>query len=283
MVKEGKRVRAKLFDLAGKVAVVTGSGANGGIGHAIALGFARHGADVAVSDIDEEGANATASEIEELGRKTITTHCDVSKLDDITGLFAKVDKHLGRVDILVNVPFAFPARVRPHELSPADWDLTFAVCTNGYFLCSQEAIRRMLDQGQGGSIINIGSIAGVSALGRGNFPYSCAKGAVSQMTKELAVEYAGSQIRVNCILPASVLTPGVKKLLDDPRFAEQILPTLLKGLPIGRLLTPADLVGPAIFLASDAAAAVTGVLFPVDGGNLALNASGSHTWPEESH
>jgi len=100
------------------------------------------------------------------------------------------------------------------------------------------------------------------------------------MTKELAVEYAGQQIRVNSILPASVLTPGVRKLLDDPRFKKEILPTLLKGLPLGRLLTPADLVGPAIFLASDAAAAITGVLFPVDGGNLALNASGSHTWPE---
>ena len=191
-----------------------------------------------------------------------------------------MDKHFGHVDILVNVPFAFPVRVHPHELSPADWDLTFAVSAKGYFLCAREAIRRMLDQKQGGSIINIGSIAGVSALGRGNFPYSCAKGAVSQMTKELAVEYAGQQIRVNSILPASVLTPGVRKLLDDPRFKKEILPTLLKGLPLGRLLTPADLVGPAIFLASDAAAAITGVLFPVDGGNLALNASGSHTWPE---
>jgi NAD(P)-dependent dehydrogenase (short-subunit alcohol dehydrogenase family) len=272
----------ELFDLTGKVAVVTGSGANGGIGHAIALGFAMHGADVAVSDIDDEGAATTAHQIEELGRKTFPSHCDISKLDDVTRLFGEVDKHFGRVDVLVNVPFAFPVRVHPHELSPEDWDLTFAVSAKGYFLCAQEAIRRMLLQEPGGSIINIGSIAGVSALGRGNFPYSCAKGAVSQMTKELAVEYAGRKIRVNGILPASVLTPGVRKLLDDPRFTAQILPTLLKGLPLGRLLTPADLVGPAEFLASDAAAAITGVLFPVDGGNLALNASGSHTWPESN-
>jgi NAD(P)-dependent dehydrogenase (short-subunit alcohol dehydrogenase family) len=269
-----------LFDLNGKVAVVTGSGASGGIGHAIALGFAMNGADVVVSDIDEDGADATAGQIKELGRKTIACHCDISKLDDVTRLFGEADTHFGRIDVLVNVPFAFPARVPPHELSPGDWDLTFDVSAKGYFLCAQEAIRRMLDQAQGGSIINIGSIAGVSALGRGNFPYSCAKGAVSQMTKELAVEYAGRQIRVNGILPASVLTPGVRKLLDDPRFKEEILPILLTGLPLGRLLTPADLVGPAVFLASDAAAAVTGVLFPVDGGNLALNASGSHTWPE---
>jgi NAD(P)-dependent dehydrogenase (short-subunit alcohol dehydrogenase family) len=270
-----------LFDLTGKVAVVTGSGANGGIGHAIAVGFAQFGAHVAVSDIDDEGAKATGEEIRALGRRTIIKHCDISKPDDVKDLFAQVDKHFGKVDILVNGPFAFPSRVRPHELDLEDWEKTLTVSATGYFLCSQQAIRRMLEQDAGGSIINIGSIAGASALGRGNFPYSCAKGAVGQMTKELAVEYAGQKIRVNCILPASVLTPGVRQLLDDPRFSEVILPILLNGLPIGRLLEPEDFVGPAVFLASDASVAVTGVLFPVDGGNLALNASGSHTWPDE--
>ena len=149
----------------------------------------------------------------------------------------------------------------------------------GYFLCAQQAIRRMLAQG-GGSIVNIGSIAGVSALGRGNFPYSVAKAGVGQMTRELAVEYAGQGIRVNAILPAQVLTPSFRQgLLDNPQFSEKLRQRLLTGIPLNRLLEPEDFVGPAVFLCSDAAAVVTGVLLPVDGGNLALNAGGSHIWP----
>jgi NAD(P)-dependent dehydrogenase (short-subunit alcohol dehydrogenase family) len=271
-----------LFDLAGQVAVVTGAGANGGIGHAIAIGLAQYGADVISSDINDEGVKTTAEEIRALGRKTMAIHCDVSKPEEVENLFAKVDESFDRVDILVNVPFAFPSRVRPHELSIEAWNATLTVSLTGYFLCSQQAIRRMLKQGRGGSIINIGSIAGASALGRGNFPYSVAKAGVSQMTKELAVEYAGQGIRVNAILPAQVLTPGFKKqLLQDPRFGEKLRQRFLAGIPINRLLEPEDFAGPAVFLCSKAAAAVTGVLLPVDGGNLALNAGGSHVWPTE--
>jgi NAD(P)-dependent dehydrogenase (short-subunit alcohol dehydrogenase family) len=269
-----------LFDLTGKVTVVTGSGANGGIGHALAIGLAQHGADVVVADIDDEGARITGEEIEALGRKTIVLHCDVSKPKDVENLFALVDQHYGRIDVLVNVPFAAPERVRPHELSLEGWHTTLAVSLTGYFLCSQQAIRRMLKQETRGSIINIGSIAGVSALGRGNFPYSVAKGGVNQMTKELAVEYAGDGIRVNAIIPAQVLTSSFKKnLLDNPVFGKTLRERMLLGIPINRLLVPEDFVAPAVFLCSDAAAAVTGVLLPVDGGNLALNAGGSHIWP----
>jgi len=271
-----------IFDLTGKVAVVTGAGAHGGVGHALAVAFAQHGADVVVSDIDDKGARITGEEIEALGRKAAVLHCDISKPEDIEDLFARVDERFGKVDILANVPYALPSRVRPHELTLEAWDKTLAVSLTGYFQCAQQAIRRMLRQGSGGSILNIGSIAGVSALGRGNFPYSVAKGGVSQMTKELAVEYAGQGIRVNAILPAQILTPGLKKeLLADPRFGERLRQRVLVGIPINRMLEPQDLAGPAIFLCSDAAVAVTGVLLPVDGGNLALNAGGSHTWPVE--
>ena len=268
-----------LFDLGGKVAVVTGAGANGGIGHAIAIGFAQHGADVFVSDIDEPGAAATAAEIQQMGRRVAMAVCDISSAAAVDALFAAVDGSFGRVDILVNVPYAFPSRVHPDELTLEAWHKTLAVSLTGYFLCTQQAVRRMLGQG-GGSILNIGSIAGVSALGRGNFPYSVAKAGVAQMTKELAVEYAGQGIRVNAILPAQVLTPSFKKaLLGDPRFGEKLTQRLLMGIPLNRLLDPEDFVGPAVFLCSQAAAAVTGVLLPVDGGNLALNAGGSHVWP----
>lgn len=269
-----------LFDLSGKVAVVTGAGANGGIGHAIALGFAQAGADVAVADIDEPGAQATAQEIQALGRKTLAVHCDISQPAAVENLFSVVDQAFAQIDILVNVPYTFPSRVRPADLRLEDWEKTLSVNLTGFFLCTQQAIRRMLTQGSGGSILSIGSIAGVSALGRGNFPYSVSKAGVAHMTKELAVEYAGQGIRVNAILPAQVLTPTFKKqLLGDPRFTDKLKERLLVGIPINRLLEPEDFIGPAVFLCSAAAGAVTGVLLPVDGGNLALNAGGNHIWP----
>lgn len=270
---------AGAFDLSGKVAVVTGAGANGGIGHAIAVALAVAGADVLVSDIDAAGAQGTAAEISALGRRAETVLCDISRPEQVEALFAEADRRFGRVDILVNVPYAFPSRVHPDELALEAWHKTLAVSLTGYFLCAQQAIRRMLKQG-GGAIVNIGSIAGVSALGRGNFPYSVAKAGVAQMTRELAVEYAGQGIRVNAILPAQVLTPTFKQgLLNDPRFGERLTQRLLAGIPLNRLLEPEDIAGPAVFLCSPAAGAVTGVLLPVDGGNLALNAGGSHIWP----
>lgn len=269
-----------LFDLHGKVAVVTGASANGGIGHALAVGFAQHGADVIVADIDAAGATTTAEEIQALGRRTLAVHCDISQPAAVERLFAQVDEMFGHLDILVNVPYVFPSRVHPDELSLEAWHKTLDVNLTGYFLCTQQALRRFLPQGAGGSILNIGSIAGVSALGRGNFPYSVSKAGVAQMTKELAVEYAGQGIRVNAILPAQVSTPGFKRqLLDDPRFGEALRQRFLVGIPLNRLLEPEDFVGPAVFLCSAAAGAVTGVLLPVDGGNLALNAGGNHIWP----
>jgi NAD(P)-dependent dehydrogenase (short-subunit alcohol dehydrogenase family) len=140
----------------------------------------------------------------------------------------------------------------------------------------------MLMQENGGCILNIGSIAGASALGRGNFAYSVAKAGVHQMTKELALEYARQKIRVNAILPCQVLTPGLKnQLIADPQLEEKAMPRFLAGIPVGRLLDPEDFMGAAVFLCSDAARSVTGVLLPVDGGNLAMNAGGSIIWPRD--
>lgn len=267
-----------LFDMTGKLAVVTGASANGGIGHELALAFARHGSDLAVCDIDEQGLERTGEEIREIGRDVLTSRCDISVPEQVEAFFQEVDEAFGKLDTLVNVPFASPERVRPHELSFSAWNKTLAVCLTGYFLCSRQAIRRMLSQETGGTILSIGSIAGSSALGRGNLPYSVAKGGVHQMTKELAIEYAENGIRVNAILPAQVLTPGFRKgLLEDPRFADK-RDMFIEGIPIGRLLEPEDFVAPALLLCSDAAPAITGVLLPVDGGNLALNAGGSKTW-----
>ncbi len=271
----------KLFDMTGKVGVVTGGGANGGLGHAMAIAFAQYGANLVVADIDDEGAKKTVEQVKALGGRAVAVHCDVSKPDEVEHLFTRTDAAFGKVDILVNVPFWFP-RERPHELSLDGWNKTLAICLTSYFLCAQQAIRRMLKQGSGGAILNIGSIAGASSLGRGNFAYSCAKAAVHQMTKELALEYARDGIRVNAILPCQVLTPGLKnQLIADPRLEETAMPRFLAGIPIGRLLDPEDFMGAAVFLCSDAARAITGVLLPVDGGNLAMNAGGSIVWPRD--
>ncbi len=270
-----------LFNMTGKVAVVTGGGANGGLGHAIASAFAQFGANLVIADIDDNGARKSVEEVQEYGSKAIAVHCDVSRPEEVENLFAESDKVFEKVDVLVNVPFWFP-RQRPHELSLEGWNKTLAICLTSYFLCSQQAIRRMLKQGSGGAILNIGSIAGASSLGRGNFAYSCAKAAVHQMTKELALEYASEGIRVNAILPCQVLTPGLKnQLIADPKLEETAMPRFLAGIPIGRLLDPEDFMGVAVFLCSDAARAVTGVLLPVDGGNLAMNAGGSIVWPKD--
>ena len=272
---------ANLFDLTGRVAVITGSGANGGLGHAMALGLARNGADIVSSDMDAPGAVVTAEQVRALGRRSIAVPCDISVPDEITALFAEVDRAFGRVNILINNAAA-GCRAHPEDLSLDEWQRVINVNMTGTFLCCQEAGRRMARQGTGGSIINISSIGGALALGRGNFVYSLTKGAINQMTRELAVEWAHHGIRVNAIMPCQTRTPAVKRWLAQPTFDSQgFVGRLLAGIPMNRLGEPEDFVGPAVFLASDASAFVTGVLLPVDGGNLALNAGGSHTWPKE--
>lgn len=265
----------KLFDLAGRRAVITGAGANGGIGHAIAMGFARAGARLAVCDIDEAGLARTSEELEAYGGAAAAARCDISNEADVENFFAQVNRTFDGVDILVNVPFVFPRRCPPHEVPLADWRRMFDVNVTGYFLFIRAALPQMLAQGRG-AIINIGSNAGETALGRGAFPYSCTKSAVHQMTRELAVEYGARGVRTNAIAPAQVLTPGLAAHMNNPHFRDKILPRIMMGLPMGRLLSPEDMVGPAIFLASDAAGSINGVILPVDGGNLAMNAGGSH-------
>ena len=268
-----------LFDLSGRTAIVTGAGANGGLGHAMAIGLARHGADVVVPDIDSEGSAHTAAEIQAMGRRSLAFACDVSDATSVAALFEAVDSSLGRVDILVNNAYAFPSRALPEQLDVRDWERTLAVCLTGYFLCAQQAITRMISQGGGGAIVNISSIAGVTALGRGNMPYSVAKGGINQLTRELAVETAAHGIRVNAILPAQVETPGFRKWMENPRtFNPRLYQRLVDGIPMNRLLAPEEFVGPLVFLCSPASAAITGALLPVDGGNLAMNATGTHTW-----
>lgn len=266
---------ADLFALPGRVALVTGAGA--GIGRGIALGLAQAGADLLVCDIDGDGLTETVRQIEALGRRGHGVRCDVGSDGQIMDLFAELDRVFGRIDILVN-NVGHNKRSTPEDLPREELEFVLATGVTASFRCAQEAGRRMIAAGRGGSIINISSIAGISALGRGNLAHSVNKGGLNQLTRELAVEWAKHGIRVNAILPCQVLTEGFQVWLDSPGFDPALMERFLVGIPMGRLATVDDMVGPALFLASDAAAMVTGTLLGVDGGNLALNAGGSHTW-----
>lgn len=261
-------MNSTLFDLSGKVAVV--SGAAQGMGRAMAMALAEAGADVLVVDRNEAGVRRTAEAIGSLGRRTVVAVRDVSEPREVRAIFESVDKEFGRIDFLGNVA-GESIMARPEEISLEDVEQVWRNLVLGRFCACQEAGRRMLAAGKG-SIVNIGSLASVTALGRGHIAYSMAMGAVAQMTRELSTEWAGHGVRVNAILPAQVLNPGLeKRIAEAPSLRDQFL----SGIPAGRFGRPEDIKGLSVLLASDASEWITGALIPMDGGNLALNGGGS--------
>jgi NAD(P)-dependent dehydrogenase (short-subunit alcohol dehydrogenase family) len=256
------------FDLTGRVALVSGSAS--GLGRAMANAFAEHGADVVLADRNGAGLEATAAEIARLGRRAVPVVCDVSDPDAIRALFARLDAEFGRIDVLGNVA-GDAVLDRPEDITIDAVKQVLQTLVVGRFCMCQEAGRRMLRAGRG-SIINIGSLASITALGRGHIAYSMAMGAVAQMTRELRTEWSGHGVRVNAILPAQVVNPSLR----DRMAADATLEARwLRGIPRGRLGQPEDIQGLAVLLASDASAWITGALIPMDGGNLALNGGGT--------
>ncbi len=257
-----------IFDLTGRIAVV--SGAAQGLGRATAVAVAEHGADVALVDRNAAGAETTAETIRELGRRVLVLETDVSDPQAISDLFNRVESTFGRVDFLGNIA-GEGHLAEPEKLAIEDLQRVLQNLVVGRFAMCQEAGRRMLAQGRG-SIMNIGSLASSTALGRGHIAYSMAMGAVIQMTRELSTEWSHRGVRVNCVTPAQVVNPSLTaRMNDDPTLEGRFL----KGIPAGRLGQPQDIMGLAVLFASDASEWLTGAIIPMDGGNMAMNAGGT--------
>jgi NAD(P)-dependent dehydrogenase (short-subunit alcohol dehydrogenase family) len=259
---------SSIFDLSGRVAVV--SGAAQGMGQATALAVAEAGADVMLVDRNLSGAETTAESIRRLGRKAVTSSCNVSDPDAIAAMFRQVDAEFGRVDFLGNIA-GDGHLAKPEELTIDDLHRVLQNLVVGRFAMCQEAGRRMLARGRG-SIMNIGSLASTTAMGRGHIAYSMAMGAVVQMTRELSTEWSSRGVRVNAVLPAQVVNPSLTaRMQQDPTLEGRFL----SGIPAGRLGRPNDIRGLAVLLASDASEWITGAIIAMDGGNLAMNAGGT--------
>jgi 2-deoxy-D-gluconate 3-dehydrogenase len=249
------------FSLAGKVAVVTG--ASRGIGRAIALGFAEAGADVAVAARSVDDLETLAKEIDALGRRALAIRTDVTVREDIETLIDRTATELGGLDVLVNNAGGSNFTSPLVGLRPAGWDKLRTLNLDSVFHGTQLAAQKMLEHG-GGSIIQISSVAGIEGA-PGLSPYSAAKGGVRLFTQAVAKELAGSGVRVNSIAPGWIDTPLNDWMTGD----EGILHTIEAMIPMGRIGTADEIVGAAIYLASDASSFVTGTTLVVDGGQTA--------------
>jgi 2-keto-3-deoxy-L-fuconate dehydrogenase len=254
-----------VFNLTGKVAVVTGGGS--GIGRAIASTFARQGARLVVIDLDEAAASQAVAAITAGGGVARALACDVADGARVTAIFDQIVGQDGRIDILVNN--AGVAHVGTIEQTEeTDFDRLYRVNVKGVYLCSRAAVPVMVRQG-GGVILNMASIVSLIGVAE-RFAYSMSKGAVLTMTKSVAVDYVGQKVRCNCICPARIRTPFVDNYVSKnyPGREEEVLRQLSEYQPVGRMGTPEEVAYLALYLCSDEAAFVTGQAYPLDGGVL---------------
>ena len=258
-----------LFDLKGKVALITG--AAGSLGGAIATAYADAGADLLIADVNGDRLQKKAKELERSGQKVCTFDGSMFEIDQIKKAFALVDQEFGKIDILANIA-GEAVRGTPEEIPLDGFADTIHNLVISRFFCCQEAGKRMLKAGKG-SIISIVSIGGISSIGRGHAAYGIGMGAVAQMTRELSTEWCGQGVRVNAIVCGQILNEGLaKRFKTEPGFEQ----TFLRGIPMGRIGVSEEIKGIALLLASDASSFISGAMMPLDGGNLAKNAGGSH-------
>jgi 2-keto-3-deoxy-L-fuconate dehydrogenase len=254
------------FDLQGKVAIVTGGAS--GIGKAICARLAGNRAQVCVLDLDGAGAEKTAGEITRAGGQAYALPCNVSDPESVSQAFATIAAK-GPIDILVNsAGIAHIGTIATTNMQ--DFDRVFRVNVQGVFLCMQAALATMVKQSSG-VILNLSSMVAIMGF-HDRFAYSMSKGAVRAMTLSVAKDFLDKNIRCNCISPARVHTPFVDGYLkrNYPGREAEMLAVLEKTQPIGRMATPDEVAGLAVFLCSDMASFVTGADIPFDGGVLHL-------------
>lgn len=245
------------FDLTGKTAIITGAGR--GIGKALALGLAEAGAQVAVVARTETDLHEIVHEIEENGGKAHPIPADLTEAGVAESVVAQTVEALGGLHILVNNA-GMNLRKKAHEVTEEDWDRVVDLNLKASFFMCQAAGKIMCEQNYG-RIVNIASVAGLVAM-RTGVAYGSSKAGVIQMTRVLALEWSKFGVNINAIAPWYFRTPLTEALLNDEAYLQEIL----QRTPSGRIGDVEDLVGPAIFLSSDAAAYITGQTIPVDGG-----------------
>ena len=251
-----------------QTALITGAG--NGIGRAIAIAMAENDRNVVSADIDLSAAETTAATIRQLGVKAAALKVDVGETAEISNMIQDIERQFGRLDILVNNAGVTRA-ADIMELTEADWDKIHRVNAKGVFFCLQNAAKQMIEQGNGGRIINIASIAGRGFSGTSNAAYSASKGAVISLTKTAAQQLAKHNITVNSICPGVTTTEIVEGLVKTRAEArgisvEAMVKEMTDNIPLKRANEPEDIAAMAIFLASSGARNITGQSYNVDGG-----------------
>jgi NAD(P)-dependent dehydrogenase (short-subunit alcohol dehydrogenase family) len=252
--------------LDGKIALITGGAS--GIGLATAKRFVDEGAAVVLADNQGEAVERGASLFRATGSRVQAVVTDVTRSSEVRQAVEAAVSHFGRLDILfANAGIGYSGAIV--DATDDDWDEVMAVNAKGVFLCARESIRQMLAQDSpGGSIIINGSISGLAGI-PGQAPYAPSKGAVVQLTRQLAVEYASRGIRVNCVCPGTVDTPVLRRGMAMSGDPDGFLAMLVSGHPIGRIGRAEEIAAVVAFFASDDASFVTGAILPVDGGYTA--------------
>jgi len=260
-----------------RVAIITGAGS--GIGRATALLFAKEGARIVVADLDPKKGEETVNAIRKDGGQSLLIETDVTRSSSIETAVSKTISHFGRVDILHNSAGVDIFVINPKADGTAvgtleeDWDKLLAINLKGTFLFCKFTLPHMMKQ-KSGVILNMGSEYGLVG-GLASAAYCASKGGVVMLTKQMAIDYAPYNIRVNCICPCNVDTPLMEKGLaasEDPKAARQ---TWMNIMPLRRFSKPEEIAAAALYLASDDAAFITGTSFIIDGG---VTAGGTHTY-----
>ena len=256
-------------DLNGRVALITGG--DSGIGAACALAFAGAGADVALLfHADENAAHAVAAMISDGGRRALAIQADVGEPADVERAFGQVEAQMTRADILVNSAGVNMSNTPVSEMDPLSWDRLIKTDLTGTFLTSRRFVRALRETGTLGAIINMTSIHAF-AMRAGGADYAAAKGGQTNLTRTMAIECAALGIRVNAIAPGMILTEMNQEAKDDPERRSK----LEKSIPLGRAGEAEEVAALALFLASPAAAYITGASVPIDGGLSLLMGQGA--------